>query len=117
MGHKSIDLAPANVRREDIKLAEDVRDHDEIPADHYWTVVYGHYEADIRETGNDHRFRHYHPWVDREFHDLTPVPITSEPPHPPPSISTHSAAVPEPGGAVLLGIALVIATVAILCRR
>ena len=115
MGHKALDLSPGNVHREDIKLKDAVLDHEGLPADHYWTVVYGKYEADIRETGNDHRFRHYHHWVDREFRDLTPITVAPAPP--PPSISTHSAAVPEPGGAVLLGIALVISTLAILCKR
>ena len=117
MGHVQINLSAANVRHQDHELEEAVLDHEGLPQDHFWKVVWGKYQADIRETGNDRRFERWHHWVDREFHDLTPIPVTLEPPHPPPSISTHSAAVPEPGGAVLLGIALVIATISILCKR
>jgi hypothetical protein len=66
--HVHLDLSHANEVREDHLLAVDIREHGEIPANHFWQTVYrDYYRNDIAETGNDLRFRSHHRWVDDEF--------------------------------------------------
>jgi hypothetical protein len=65
--HMHLDLSHADEVREDRLLATDMREHGEIPANHFWQTMYQHYRDDIAETGNDLRFRHHHRWIDDEF--------------------------------------------------
>jgi hypothetical protein len=66
--HIHLDLSHENEQRQDQLLATDMRLHGEIPANHFWQTVYhDYYRNDIAQTGNDHRFRSHHRWVDDEF--------------------------------------------------
>jgi hypothetical protein len=66
--HRSLDPSHADEVREDHRLATDMREHGEIPENHFWQTVYhDHYRKDIAETGNDLRFRRHERWVDDEF--------------------------------------------------
>jgi hypothetical protein len=134
MGHINIDLSAANERHQDRILARDARSPDPVaPAqlDHFWRVVWGYREHDIRETGNAHRFDRDHPWVAKEFEEIerklsleVPPPslwcpppgqtVTTTTPPPPP---VGVAAVPEPSGVLLLALGLALVACRPMVRR
>lgn len=103
-----IDRAPAHIRHENRLLRESLRDHDAIPDNHYWRVMFGHFEA------APHRFEHYHPTAGkllREYEHgdfrLPTLPIEPGPsggtvaPAPAPG-GGPTAAVPEPPSLTLV---------------
>jgi hypothetical protein len=68
MCHVNLDLSPANIHREKEILISAYRTTGELPKDKFWKEIYNNfYLKDIQQTSNDHRFRHYHSWVDSIF--------------------------------------------------